>query len=252
MSGVDRVGLKPQMPQTAAQESSSPAAEGEYRGQRVANTTESLSSLIENSKEELPAHLSETSSRKLAERTAKSRSGSRLDEILRKYKQFAGSPGEVEKFQAAAESLKKLGRPTPQQLKQLLSESFADQESTALLCLEEMLSAEGADPELLAVVRDVKAELGGDLREFYQQQVKSYEGVTDVYQQLLGEHGEADFLRATELLITRLGNDLSAQGPNLEPAHLKSTIDSLYHLEVARNTYSAFAELSAKTQRLFP
>ena len=145
---------------------------------------------------------------------------------------------------------------TPDQIREKLKE-FKGQsddenfEAALLLALEELFAAEGTNEDLLEAVREVKSQLGEELKDFYQNQVKNYEDVSEVYDQLLGEYGEEDFLKATDTLITRLGSDLQSQGSSVESSKIKSTVDSLYHLEVARNTYQAFAGLMDKMQSVF-
>jgi hypothetical protein len=75
--------------------------------------------------------------------------------------------------------------------------------------------------------------------------------VSEIYGQLLGEYGEDDFLAATGSLITRLGDDLQSQGTSADSTKIKATVDSLYHLEVARNTFSAIAGLVQKMTTVF-
>ena len=227
---------------------------GSVVGQRNGNAVKSqpsISSLVADAMEEMPQNLSETKSKKLAERTARKKSSSRIQEIVDKYVQSVREAVPPEKFHELAESLKNMGKPTPDQIKRQLEEKFKDNQSAALLFLEEALVAEGGHDELLAAVRQVKTELGNELKDFYQNQVKSYEGVSEVYENLLGEYGEQDFMNGIDTLIRRLGNDLQGQGSRMEPAAVKSTVDSLYFLEVAKNTHETFDKLVKKMNTEF-
>ena len=82
--GIDRVGLSPQAAPSFAHEALAEQI-GSRDGDKVVLKKTSQESLIQDSMEELPAHLSEKASKKLAERTAKSRSASRISEIPQKY-----------------------------------------------------------------------------------------------------------------------------------------------------------------------
>lgn len=193
---------------------------------------------------------------RLKRRDAKSRSASRINEVLQKYLKSVGSVSKAEKFEQMTESLKKLVKPNPQDIRDLLQEfkGGSDEDgfdAAALLALEELFSSNPADAEVLAAIREVKSELGQELSSFYQQTVSNYNGVNDVYDQLLGEHGEQDFLSATDTLITRLGSDLQSQGSSVDSTKVKATVDSLFHLEVARNTFTAFASLLSKMDAQF-
>ena len=118
--------------------------------------------------------------------------------------------------------------------------------AATLLALEEVFGAEKGGEAVLAAIREVKAELGSELQAFYKDHVQTFEGTSEVYKQLIGQHGEADFLESSETLIKKLGGDIQAQGRAMDGSELKAKLDSLYHLEVARNTYTAFAALLDK------
>lgn len=159
-----------------------------------------------------------------------------------------------EQFQQLAETLKKAGQPNAGQIRQRLREFLGGQqqgnldggETALLLALEELVTAEGGNERLLGALREAKTELGTNLRDFYEQQVQFYEGTTEVYQQLLGQYGPEDFMDSAEMMIKKLGHDVQAQGSAIDATELKAKLDTLYHLEVARNTYLAFRELANK------
>lgn len=216
----------------------------------------SISSLVQDAQEETTVLLQEKASTTLSRREAKSKSSNRLAEIAQKYLQKVWDVDQVQKFQQAMESLKKLGNPTPQQVRQQLQDLIQQSggegsETGLLLAMEEALAAEGGNEELLSAVRQAKSDLGTELQEFYKENVRTYEDVGDVYKQLLGEYGQQDFLKATEMMIHRLGDDLQSQRSNSDKALVKATVDSLYNLEVARNTYVAFSNLVTKMQSQF-
>ena len=247
---IDRVGLSPQyQPQRA----DGPHAEavGVRQGEKVVLKQESAQSLVEKSLEELPSHLSEKTSRKLAERTAKSKSSSRILEIANKYVTGKDKPEQAEKFQQTAAALKKIGKPTPEQLKQLLKDNFGDEQTSALLFLEEAFGSDAADADVLATVRQVKAEVGAELQSFVRDQLPAFEGLGEVYSSLVGQHSPQEFMAAADLMIKKLGVDVHAQGSSAELVQLKSTLDTLYHLELARNTFSMFNDLTTRMSTSF-
>ena len=255
--GIQGVGLNqtttPQQVET--QQSQPQSVTVQSHGQTVA-TQPSASSQVADAQEEAGMLLQDKKSDKLSKREARSKAASRVREIMKKYLKQVGGVGQTEKFEKLAQSLKDLSNPTPDQIREKLEE-FKGQsedenlESALLLALEELFAAEGTNEGLLEAVREVKSQLGEELKDFYQNQVQNYEDINEVYEQLLGEHGEEDFLKATDSLITRLGSDLQSQGSSVDSSKVKSTVDSLYHLEVARNTYQAFAGLMDKMQTVF-
>ncbi len=224
-------------------------------GQTV-QTQPSVTSLVADAQEEAGMLLQDKSSEKLSKRDARSKSASRVREMFAKYLNGVSGVDQAEKFNQLTQQLKDLSNATPGQIKDLLSkfkEQSGDEnfESAILLALEELFAAEGTHEGVLEAIREVKAELGEELRDFYENHIKSFEDISEVYEQLLGEYGEEDFLAATDAMITRYGDDLQSQSSSTDSSKVKATVDSLYHLEVARNTYSAFAGLLEKMQTVF-
>jgi type III secretion system TyeA family effector delivery regulator len=247
---VNNVGLAPQY-SPARLDGAVAEAIGNRNGEKVTVKQESQQSLVEKSLEELPSHLSEKTSRKLAERTAKSRSSSRLQEIASKYVTGKDKGDQAERFEKAAVDLKKLGKPTPDQLRQFLKDRFGDEHSAALLFLEEAFSSDPADSDLLATIREVKSELGSQLQSFAREELSAFESLGEVYTSLVGQHSPQDFMTAADVMIRKLGGDIHAQGSSTELVQLKSTLDTLYHLELARNTFSTFNELTGRMATSF-
>ncbi|MEO1525610.1 MAG: hypothetical protein AAFX06_09240 [Planctomycetota bacterium] len=260
MPGINSAQASPSaLPPSVTEAGHQAANVGSYGGQTV--TQPSIASLVQDSLEELPSNLSEKISKKLADRKAKKKSSSEIETLLRKYLQSVKGTDKAEKFHSLSQSLKQLSKPTPQQIRDLLDEHFGhrdsddanikDYEAALLLALEEHLSTDGGSEALLNAVRDAKSDLGERLQSFYQEDLRAYEGVGQVYENVLGADGGSDFMEATDALITRLGNDLNGQGRAMDSTHLNSTLESLYHLEVARNTFEAFTELGHKMQSMF-
>lgn len=250
--GIERAGLSPAAVDLLNAQHGSDQAEGSYRGGKV--VTIDHNSLVADSMEELPAHQSENVSKKLAQRTASTRSTNRVQELIDKYLQTVkGAPG-AEEFLKLADTLKQMKNASPQQLKEQLQQFLSRREggdidggdAATLLALEDLFGTEPGGDAVLAAVREVKSQLGSSLEQFYKDHVQSFEGTSEVYKQLIGQHGEKDFLDAVETMIKKLGGDVHAQGRAMDGPELKSKLDSLYHLEVARNTYTAFAALLDK------
>ena len=228
---------------------------GQNAGQQVVYQP-STASLIQDAQEEVTEMFCEKSSDKLKHHEARTKSQSRLREILRKYLEHIPGNAQAEKFNQTIESLKKMEKPTSGQIRDLLKRQRqegheSEFESGMLLALEEALVSEGADAKLIAAVREAKAELGVELQDFYNSQVKTYESIDNVYDQLLGEYGEDDFQAGTELMIKRLGDSMLATNSATDHAKLKSTVDSLFQLELARNTFKQFSALASKLSAEF-
>lgn len=260
--GVGGIGVSPgsNQTQTADAKQALPAGVTVHsHGQKVEsqpNTASLIEQAQQDSREEMMSSLSDKLADKLKQRDAKSRSASRINEILQKYMQGVGSVTKPEKFQELANSLKKLSNATPDQIREMIQshkEGTGDDnfESALLLALEESFAADGSNEQLLAAIREVKQELGQQLQDFYQNQVKTYGDVNDAYKEIIGEHKEEDFLKATGSLITKLGQDLQAQGSSVDSNRIKSTVDTLYNLEVAKNTFTSLATLVDKLESIF-
>lgn len=260
--GIIQIGISPTPQQTQAVSERPAAKEAvvvQSRGQEIA-TQPSQGSLIQqaitDSAEEVTMMFQDKSADRLKRRDAKSKSASRVDEILRKYLKGVNGVTNAHKFDKLTENLKQLDKPTPQQIRDLIEQygEGTDEDGVqtgVLLALEELFSTEPTDNGVLDAIRQVKSELGHELRDFYHDTVKSYGDVNDVYEQLLGDYGEEDFLTATDAMIARLGKDLHAEGTSVDANKVKSTVDSLYHLEVARNTFTSFAKLVNNVNTVF-
>ena len=208
-------------------------------------------SLFQDSLEESTVLFQEKASTTLSKRDAKTRDSSKLEEILKKYLQNLQGVGQTEKFQSLIDSLKKKGKMTSGQIREELAKFLKDSggnasESGLLLALEEVLVAEGGNDELLAAVREAKSNLGTELQDFYNKQVKDYGSINDVYKELLGDHDEKEFLEATNSMIHQLGSELQNQGTNADKNRTKSIVDSLYNLEVAKNLFTGCHSLLEK------
>lgn len=259
--GINQIGLNNSLVTTSESvaEKTGAGLVGQSQGQEVQSqpTQQSLvQQAVADSAEEITMAFQDKSADRLKRRDTRSRSAGRINEMLAKYLKGVGDVKAAEKFEELAESLKQLGKPTPQQIQDLLEKfqkesGLEDQQAAVLLALEELFSAESPDSDTLGAIRQAKTELGQHLQEFYQQHIKTCDDVADVYEHILGEHGEDDFPGATGTLISRLGADLQAESASVDLPKVKTTLDSLYHLQVARNTFSSFARLFSKMQSAF-
>lgn len=255
--GIDGVGNTPLTPTNTSDNSSAKQPEGNYRGQKVVQGSQAQPSPVQESFEELTAVGSEKASKKLAQRKAKTKGGGRAQEIFEKYGKHIGKVTQPEKFQQLADSLKQSADPSAgevlKQLRDFLEKEggggLGGGEAALLLALEELTVAEGGNDKLVAALREAKQQVGESLRDFYENKVQTYEGTNEVYKQLVGQHGEKDFMESTGLMLKKLGADVQAGGSKLDSTELKAKLDSLYHLEVARNTYLAFNDLATKMEQ---
>jgi hypothetical protein len=253
--GIDGPGHVPQGLPAQLDRPAAEGAEGKYRGAKIAQVDHH--SLVQESLEELPAHQSEQVSKKLAQRTASTRSGSRLQEIMDKYLRTVPGAPSAEELKELIARLKQQANAGSQQLRQELQrflerrqdETLDGGQAATLLALEEAFATEPGGAPVLAAIRETLAAHGEQLQTFYREQVQTYEGTHEAYKQLVGSHGEADFLASCETLLQRLGGEVQAQGRAMDGAELKVKLDALYHLEVARHTYLAFVGLLEKVSR---
>ncbi len=261
MARINQAGFNPVQNQPTA-EAEQAGRKGEVvqsRGQQIQTAPDQASlaqKALADSAEEVSMMFQDKSADRLKKRDAKSRAGSRIKEAMAKYLKSVKGVGSAERFEKLHSALKQLKNPTQEQVKQMLQgfrEGTGEEgiDADLLLALEELFSAEGADDELLEVLRDLKSDLGEDLQSFYKDTIKTTSDMGQVYDQMLGEYGETEFMEATDTLMTKLGEDLQAEGSSVDPAKIKATVDALFNLQVARNTFSAFAKLFQRMESAF-
>lgn len=219
-------------------------------GQQVAMLP-SPSSQIQDMQEEAGTMFQEMSFQKINSREAGQASKGRIQEILQKYLARVGEVSNAEKFEALTGHLKKLGTTSPRQLMQLIQEYTNDGEGSSsdsawLLALESFFAGEPDFGELLGVVRQAKQELGSELADFCTRQFESFSGTEEVYNNILGRYSQDDFLSAVDAMISRLGLDINSEGSAADAQEIKNIVDCLYHLEVTRNTYFTFVEITRR------
>ncbi len=251
---------------------------GSYRGERVVMQAD-MQSILHDAAEEITALHGERSSKDIAKRKASDRHG-RAAELAAKFIQRVPDIGRPEVFQRLAEALKKQGARCDQEsLRQMLREQFADvsHQYAALMFLDELLSDSGEVPEVLAEIRELRSTLDQqhgseiraglnvtgvavrfekldgpqNLRDFYRETVLAFDDVAVAHERILGRYGAAHFELAAEFLIHAVGEDLSSEGPSVDPRKLKATVDNLYAVQVARNVHNQLEDLIARVSEGF-
>lgn len=256
MGGIHQIGLQQTVQNTGAdpQRAASSGDKSHVNGQAV-QTQPNQGSLIQkaitDSAEEVTMMFQDKSADRLKRRDAKSRLDSRISRLLQKYLKAVNPVKHAEKFTKLAESLKNLSKPTPGAIRDLVrefQESTDDDISEAgvLMALEELCAAEKLDKQTLDAVRQAKSELGTELQQF-RREVQEFGGFSETYDKLLSEYGEDDFLSATSQLISHHGAEVQNAGTSADLTKVKATMDCLYNLEVARNTFLDVAKVVQKT-----
>jgi type III secretion system YopN/LcrE/InvE/MxiC family regulator len=249
---------------------------GSYKGQSVALVPGGNGSAVEDSLEELTFTLSETGSKKLADRSTRSKSfAARLHALMAKYVTAMPktlSPDELK--HQYGEWLKKLSQPSVRDLKSRLEERFGDDGESQVATLEflDELFTEEEDPAAKAVIRELKQqwrqdekrgpllragenissatdEFAGELdtdcglRSFYRTTVLSWSTLDDAYTSILGSYSGATFEAATDFLLTALGCEMQSLGPSCDLRLLAAVRDDIYYLQVVRRLHEQLEEL---------
>jgi type III secretion protein W len=236
--------------------------------------------MIEQSAEQ--AQRLQQSQRTLTDRTASGAGAAALAKLLAQYKKLLPDLPPREQFDKLLKDLKKDGA-SAEQIKKQLEETFPEpsHRHAALAFLEESLSNDRGrspqDDELLKQVRTAQHELDQkhgpeiraalnvsahaaerpdlgtlpELREFYRQSVVGYANLNQAYDAIMTRYGSARFSEAVDFLITSLGHDVGSHEPSRDAAELKATLDDLYFVQVARNSFEAFGGLLGKMQKQF-
>lgn len=250
--------------------------QGSYKGQPVALVPGGNATSLQDSLEELTFTLSETGSKKLADRTTQSKSfAARLHALMAKYVTAMPetlSPDELK--HQYAEWLKKQSQPDARTLGARLQERLggdAEAEVATLEFLDELFNEE-EDPAAKAAIRELKEqwrtderrgpllrageniagvaeELAGEidsdfgLRNFYRSTVLTWSTLDDAYSSILESYGGDSFSTATDFLIRALGCEIQAMGPSCDPRMLAAVRDDIYYLQVVRRLHELLEEL---------
>lgn len=254
----------------------SSTVQGSYKGQAVAVVPGGNATSVQDSLEELTFTLSETSSKKLADRTTRSKSfAARLNALMAKYVTALPeslSPDELK--HQYGEWLRKLSQPNASSLKSRLEKRFGDDVEGQVATLEflDELFAEDEHPAAKATVRELKEhwkqdeqrgpllrageniatateEFAGEvdsdvgLRTFYRTTVLGWSSLDDAYTSILDSYGGATFGSATDFLINALGCEMQSLGPSCDPRLLAAVRDDIYFLQVVRRLHEQLEEL---------
>lgn len=258
----------------------SSTVQGSYKGQAVAMVPGGNASSVQDSLEELTFTLSESSSKKLADRTTRSKSfAARLHALMAKYVTALPkslSPDEMK--HQYGEWLRKLSQPAAQSLKSRLEKRLGDDAEAQVSTLEflDELFADEDNPAAKATIRDLKEQWRHDekrgpllrageniadstqefagqfdsdvgLRSFYRTTVLGWGTLDDAYTSILDSYGET-FETATNFLISALGCEINSLGPSCDPRLLAAVRDSIYYLQVVRRLHEQLEELLARIE----
>ena len=256
------------------------APQGSYKGQAVTLAPGGSASL-QDSLEELTFTMSETGSKKLADRTTQSKSfAERLHALMAKYVTAlpeALSPDELKN--QYAEWLRGQAHPTSEDLKSRLGERFGDDVEAQVATLEflDELFTEDESPAAKAAIKELKAqwkqdvrlgplvrageniapateELAGvvdsdaGLRTFYRTVVLGWDTLDDAYSTILDAYGGGSFAEATEFLIQALGCEMQSLGPSCDPRMLTAVRDDIYYLQVVRRMHEQLEDLISRLE----
>ena len=261
----------------------SSAIQGSYKGQAVAVIPGSNTATVQDSLEELTFTVSESVSKKLADRTTQSKSFSaRLHALMAKYVTAIPESLSPEELSQYADWIRKQAQLNLEGLRQLLEEKFGDDAESqvaALELLDELFSEEPESPGK-ATIRGLKdqwrqdetrgpllrageniavatKEFAGDiasdvgLRTFYRSTVLGWGGLDDVYTSILGQYSGKSFDTATDFLIRALGCEIQSFGPSCDPRLLAAVRDDIYYMQVVRRLYQQLNELAERLESTF-
>jgi type III secretion protein W len=262
----------------------SSAVQGSYKGQAVTLIPGGNPAPIEDSLEELTFALSESGSKKLADRTTQSKSfAARLHALMAKYVTALPetlSPDELK--HQYAEWLRKLSQPDARSLQSRLEQRYGDDAESQVATLEfldELFTAE-EQPAAKSAIRDLKeqwkqdetrgpllragentaiasgefaGELGSDvgLRQFYRTTVLGWNSLDDAYTSILASYGGGEFDAATDFLIRALGCEIQSLGPSCDPRLLAAVRDDIYYLQVVRRLHQQLEDVVDRLQSNF-
>ncbi|OBQ45957.1 type III secretion system gatekeeper subunit SctW [Halodesulfovibrio spirochaetisodalis] len=228
---------------------------GTFMG-RTVSAPKNMASLVADAMEELTAHVAETKSQKLNERSKTKRQESRLIDSVKKYQElidkeeFAGEARKLSVFisqmmQKASggaqsaddaygqiqEYLGKSGRDVTEQyalLAEVLETAPPDSEQAKVVsyALQQMESRQGGAiaAGLHAASEAAEyAEIGDSqqLRDTYRSTVLDFENSRSVFDQLLQQYGAEKIDQALEFLFATLARDIDSVCPTMDKARME-------------------------------
>lgn len=261
----------------------SAAVQGSYKGQAVSIIPGANATTIQDSLEELTFTLSETISKKLADRTTHAKSFSaRLHALMSKYVAALHEALSVDELKGYAEWLARLAKPSPQELQRRLEEMFGDDVESQVSTLEflDELFTEQEHPVAKATIQQLKQQWKEDevhgpllragenvaaatedfagkidsdigLRNFYRTTVLNWSDLDGAYKSILERYAGESFSTATDFLLRALGCEIQSFGPSCDQALLMAVRDDIYYLQVVRRLHEQLEELAERIESTF-
>lgn len=267
----------------AVQSQLSASVTGSYKGQAVVIIPGANTSTVQDSLEELGVTLSESVSKKLADRTTKSQSFTdRLHALMAKYVTAVPkslSPDELKQY---VDWLKSQANPSSDELGRRLEERFGDDVEGQVATLEflDELFSEHEHPAAKSTIRELKqqwrendtqgprlragqniraatSEFGvnvdsdAGLRTFYRTTVLGWDSLDDAYSSILERYAGDAFSTATDFLMHALGCEIQSLGPSCDPQLLMAVRDDIYYLQIVRRFHLQMRELTDRLEANF-
>ncbi len=259
--------------------------EGLFEGQKVVQTDAAAKGA--EAAEEMTFAASEKVEKTLSERKAGSKEALKASaaELAQHYVNQMAEPQASRKLHEFLDALKQMGsEATEEDIRQAVGEHFKDSSDqySALSFAEDTLKREGGNPELLAKLGAVKAQLMKDagpairsglniaadvlsyarqglgnpaaLRDLYRDSILGGQSIGSMYTAILKRYDESQFSQSLEFLLRAAGSDLDGKlmGSSMEAPQLKNAIDDIYHVQALGNTHRTLGDLLNKTRLLFP
>lgn len=252
-----------QQGQDAGTASAASAMTGTFMGRQAA-AVDSPMSLLADAAEEMTFAADTTDEFELSERKEREKTSESMIERVQMYQEMMHEAGKTRDMDELTRQLRQ-GGGKDQALREA-RERFPDPSDAwaALSGSLDELKKEGADasvltgiqaamdelqaqegPAIRAGVQGALAARGVDglgasdgLRDMYRQTVLEFGTVNDVLGHILERHGEVGFDKAMDFLFRALGNDLAADTPSMDKAHLESVHANLGQVRLLQSAHT--------------
>ena len=252
-----------QQGQDAGTASAGSAMTGTFMGRQAAAVASPMS-LLADAAEELTFAADTTDEFELSDRKEREKTSESLIERVQMYQEMMHEAGKTRDMDELTRRLRQSAGKD-----QALSEArerFPDPSDAwaALAGSLDTLEKEGADVSVLDGIRAAMDELqaqespairagiqgalaakgfGGlgasdGLRDMYRQTVLEFGTVNDVLGHVLERHGDVGFDKAMDFLFRALGNDLAADTPSMDKAHLESVHANLGQVRLLQSAHT--------------
>jgi type III secretion protein W len=240
-----------------------PAMTGTFMGRQAA-AVDSPMSLLADAAEELTFAADTTEEFELSDRKEREKTSDSMIERVRMYQEMMHEAGKTQDMDELTRRLRQAGG-KDQALREA-RQRFPDPSDAwaALAGALDELQKEGADGQVLDGIRAAMDELQdlegpairagiqgalaagefGDLgqpdglRDMYRSTVLEFGTVNDVLAHILERYGNEGFGQAMDFLFRALGNDLAADIPSMEKAHLESVHASLGQVRLLQSAHT--------------